>query len=101
MVMTSLRWREEGDQEKSKAYKNWEIIPEDPGQFLKAYDKFIKSIGDILDCRIVSLTSIDIGGLRCTHTTSLKGSDLNDIILIEREIQKTKAFKEFWRIGEM
>tara|TARA_B100000941_G_C28304552_1_gene448264 strand:- start:444 stop:626 length:183 start_codon:yes stop_codon:yes gene_type:complete len=36
-----------------------------------------------------------MGGLRCTHTTSLKGSDLNDIILIEREIQKTKAFKEF------
>ena len=36
-----------------------------------------------------------MGGLGGTHTTSLKGSDLNDIILIEREIQKTKAFKEF------
>ena len=95
MVMTSLRWREEGDWEKSKASKYWEIIPEDPGKFLKAYDKFVKSIGDILDWRIVSLTSIDMGGLGGTHTTSLKGSDLNDIILIEREIQKTKAFKEF------
>jgi hypothetical protein len=95
MVMTSLRWREEGDWEKSKASKYWEIIPEDPEQFLKAYDKFTKSIGDILDWRIVSLTSIDMGGLGGTHTTSLKGSDLNDIILIEREIQKTKAFKEF------
>ena len=95
MVSTNLRWRKEGSWEKSKASKYWEIIPEDPEQFLKAYDKFTKSIGDILDWRIVSLTSIDMGGLGGTHTTSLRGSDLNDIILVEREIQKTKAFKEF------
>jgi len=60
MVLTSLRWREEGDWEKSEASKYWEIIPKYPDQFLKAYDKFTKSIGDILDWRTVSLTSIDM-----------------------------------------
>ena len=94
MVMTNLRWRS-GDREKSKVSKIWEVIPENPTQFLTAYDKFIKAINGILGDRITSVTSIDMGGLGGTHSTSLRGSDLNDVILLEREIQKTKAFQDF------
>ena len=36
-----------------------------------------------------------MGGLGGTHSTSLKGADMNDLVLIEREIQKTKAFQDF------
>ena len=82
-------------EEKSKASKYWEIIPKDPDKFVKAYDKFMKAISDILDWRVTSLASIDMGGLGGTHSTSLKGADMNDLILIEREIQKTKAFQDF------
>ncbi len=95
MVMTNLKWRREGDWERSKASKYWEIIPKDPDKFVKAYDKFMKGISDILDWRVTSLASIDMGGLGGTHSTSLKGEDMNDLILIEREIQKTKAFQDF------
>jgi hypothetical protein len=94
MVLTNLRWRQ-GDRAKSKAAKHWEIIPENPEQFLTAYDKFIKSIDGILGDRITSVTSIDMGGLGGTHSTALNGENLNDIVLVERAIQKTKAFKDF------
>ena len=94
MVMTNLRWRD-GDGKKNKAHKNWEMIVHEPAKFAKAYDKFIKAIDDILDDRIVALESIDMGGLGGTHNTWLSGSNLNDIILTERAINKTKAFQNF------
>ena len=94
MVMTNLRWRD-GDGKKNKVHKNWEMIVHEPAKFAKAYDKFIKAIDDILDDRIVALESIDMGGLGGTHNTWLSGSNLNDIILTERAINKTKAFQNF------
>ncbi|MDA7570589.1 hypothetical protein N8699_04315 [Flavobacteriaceae bacterium] len=94
MVMTNLRWRD-GDGKKNKAHKNWEMIVDEPAKFAKAYDKFIKSIDNILDDRIVALESIDMGGQGGTHNTWLSGSNLNDIILTERAINKTKAFQNF------
>ena len=36
-----------------------------------------------------------MGGLGGTHNTWLSGADLNDIILTERKIQKSKAFNTF------
>jgi hypothetical protein len=36
-----------------------------------------------------------MGGLGGTQNIWLSGSDLNDLILTEREIQKSKAFKLF------
>ena len=94
MVMTNLRWKD-GDTDKNKAHKNWEIIVHEPSKFVKAYDKFIKGITDILGDRVVALESIDMGGLGGTHNTWLSGTNLNDLILTERAIQKTKAFKDF------
>jgi hypothetical protein len=94
MVMTNLRWRQ-GDRQKNKSTKHWEMIVHEPDKFVKAYDKFVNSIGNILEDRVVSLESIDMGGLGGTHNTWLSGSDLNDLILTEREIQKSKAFKLF------
>ena len=94
MVMTNLRWSE-GDSDKNKTHKNWEMIVHEPNKFVKAYDKFIKEIGDVLGDRVVALESIDMGGLGGTHNTWLSGENLNDLILTERAIQKTKAFKDF------
>lgn len=36
-----------------------------------------------------------MGGLGGTHNTWLSGTNLNDLILTERAIQKTKAFQDF------
>lgn len=94
MIMTNLRWRK-GDSDKNKAHKNWEMIVHEPTKFVKAYDKFIKAIGDVLGGRLVTLESIDMGGLGGTHNTWLSGTNLNDLILTERAIQKTKAFQDF------
>lgn len=94
MVMTNLRWRK-GDRAKNSYAKNWEMIVKEPAKFMKAYDKFIKSIDDILGDRVTSIESIDMGGLGGTHNTWLSGKDLNDIILVEREINKSKAFQTF------
>ena len=94
MVMTNLRWRN-GDRTKNKAAKNWEMIVHEPAKFAKAYDKFIKKIDAVLGDRVVALESIDMGGLGGTHNTWLSGANLNDLILTERAIQKTKAFQEF------
>lgn len=94
MIMTNLRWRK-GDSDKNKAHKNWEMIVHEPTKFIKAYDKFIKAIGDVLGDRVVALESIDMGGLGGTHNTWLSGKNLNDLILTERAIQKTKAFQDF------
>tara|TARA_X000001036_G_C20639096_1_gene790420 strand:- start:21 stop:695 length:675 start_codon:yes stop_codon:yes gene_type:complete len=95
MVMTSLMWRMDGDFEKCKTSRYWEIIPEDPEKYVKAREKFVNSIGDILEWRIMGLSSIDMGGLGGTHTSLLCGSDLNDIILTGRKIQKSKAYKSY------
>jgi len=94
MVMTNLRWRN-GDRTKNKAAKNWKMIVHEPAKFAKAYDKFIKKIDAVLGDRVVALESIDMGGLGGTHNTWLSGANLNDLILTERAIQKTKAFQEF------
>jgi hypothetical protein len=94
MVMTNLRWKQ-GDRQKNMTAKNWEMIVHEPEKFVKAYDKFVKSIGNILEDRVVSLESIDMGGLGGTHNTWLSGADLNDVILTERKIQKSKAFNTF------
>jgi len=71
------------------------MIVHEPTKFIKAYDKFIKAIGDVLRDRVVALESIDMGGLGGTHNTWLSGKNLNDLILTERAIQKTKAFQDF------
>ena len=95
MVMTSLMWRMEGDFEKCKTSRYWEIIPEEPDKYIKARERFVKSIGDILEWRIMGLSSIDMGGLGGTHTSLLCGADLNDIILIGRKIRGSKAYKSY------
>ena len=95
MVMTSLMWRMEGDFDKCKTSRYWEIIPEEPEKYVKAREKFVKAIGDVLEWRIMGLSSIDMGGLGGTHTSLLCGSDLNDIIITGRKIQKTKAYKVY------
>ena len=69
MVMTSLMWRMEGDFEKCKTSRYWEIIPEEPEKYIKAREKFVNSIGDILEWRIMGLSSIDMGGSGGTHTS--------------------------------
>ncbi|HAS19681.1 MAG TPA: hypothetical protein DCR42_06735 [Flavobacteriaceae bacterium] len=94
MVLTNLRWRD-NNREKNKASKHWEVIVANPEQFLAAYDKFIKAIEDVMGDRGATVTSIDMGGMGGTHSTSLKGRDLNDLVLLERAIQKTKAFQDF------
>jgi|TARA_B110000046_G_scaffold166655_1_gene183750 hypothetical protein len=95
MVMTSLMWRMEGDFDKCKTSRYWEIIPEEPKKYVKAREKFVKAIGDVLEWRIMGLSSIDMGGLGGTHTSLLCGSDLNDIIITGRKIQKTKAYEVY------
>lgn len=94
VVMTNLRWRK-GNMEKNKVSKNWDMKIKDPVKFLKAYDKFIKAIDNILGDRIIAVESIDLGGNGGTHRSWINGTDLNDLILLEREIQKTKAFQTF------
>jgi hypothetical protein len=92
--MTNLRWRK-GDTEKNKVTKNWEMKIKDPVKFLKAYDKFINAIDTVLGDHITAIESIDLGGNGGTHRSWFNGKDLNDLILLEREIQKTKAFQIF------
>jgi len=94
VVMTNLRWRK-GDSENNKVSKNWEMKIKDPIKFLKAYDKFIKSIDNVLGDHITAIESIDLGGNGGTHRSWLSGTDLNNLILLEREIQNTKAFQTF------
>ena len=94
VVMTNLRWRK-GDSEKNKVSKNWEMKIKDPIRFLKAYDKFIKAIDNVLGDHITAVESIDLGGNGGTHRSWLNGTDLNNLILLEREIQNTKAFQTF------
>ena len=94
VVMTNLRWRK-GDSENNKVSKNWEMKIKDPVKFLKAYDKFIKSIDNVLGDHITAIESIDLGGNGGTHRSWLSGTDLNNLILLEREIQNTKAFQTF------
>jgi len=38
---------------------------------------------------------VGIGGNGGTHRSWFNGTDLNDLILLEREIQNTKAFQTF------
>jgi hypothetical protein len=94
VIMTNLRWRK-GDTEKNKVTKNWEMKIKDPVKFLKAYDKFINAIDTVLGDHITAIESIDLGGNGGTHRSWFNGKDLNDLILLEREIQKTKAFQIF------
>ena len=94
VIMTNLRWRK-GDSEKNKVSKNWEMKIKDPIRFLKAYDKFIKAIDNVLGDHITAVESIDLGGNGGTHRSWLNGTDLNNLILLEREIQNTKAFQTF------
>ncbi|MFB0912741.1 MAG: hypothetical protein QMA97_06145, partial [Glaciecola sp.] len=94
VVMTNLRWKS-ADREKNKVAKRWEMKIRDPEKFLKAYDTFIKSIDNVLENHITAVESIDLGGNGGTHTSWLSGNSLNDIILLEREIEKTKAFQTF------
>jgi hypothetical protein len=94
VVMTNLRWRK-GDSEKNKVSKHWEMKIKDPIRFLKAYDKFIKAIDNVLGDHITAVESIDLGGNGGTHRSWLNGTDLNNLILLEREIQNTKAFQTF------
>ena len=79
--------------EKNKVTKNWEMKIKDLIKFLKAYDKFINAINNVLGNHITSIESIDLGGNRGTQIPWLNGKDLNDLILLEREIQKTKTFQ--------
>ena len=81
--------------EKNKVTKNWEMKIKDLIKFLKAYDKFINAINNVLGNHITSIESIDLGGNRGTQIPWLNGKDLNDLILLEREIQKTKTFQIF------
>ena len=94
VIMTNLRWRK-GNSEKNKVSKNWEMKIKDPIKFLKAYDKFIKSIDTVLGDHNTAVESIDLGGNGGTHRSWFNGTDLNDLILLEREIQNTKAFQTF------
>jgi len=94
VVMTNIRWRK-GDSENNKVSKNWEMKIKDPVKFLNAYDKFIKSIDNVLGDHITAIESIDLGGNGGTHRSWLSGTDLNNLILLEREIQNTKAFQTF------
>jgi hypothetical protein len=94
VVMTNLRWKN-ADREKNKVAKNWEMKIKEPENFLKAYDKFIKAIDNVLGDHITAVESIDLGGNGGTHRSWLSGNDLNDIILLEREIQKTQAYQIF------
>jgi hypothetical protein len=94
VIMTNLRWRK-NDSEKNKVSKNWEMKIKDPVKFLKAYDKFITTIDTVLGDHLTAIESIDLGGNGGTHRSWLGGNDLNDLILLEREIQKTEAFQIF------
>ena len=94
VVMTNLRWRK-GDSEKNKVSKNWDMKIKDPIKFLNAYDKFIKAIDNVLGDHITAVESIDLGGNGATHRSWVNGTDLNNLILLEREIQNTKAFQTF------
>ena len=64
-------------------------------KFLNAYDKFIKAIDNVLGDHITAVESIDLGGNGATHRSWVNGTDLNNLILLEREIQNTKAFQTF------
>jgi hypothetical protein len=94
VVMTNLRWKA-GDGEKNKVSKSWEMKIKDPIRFLNAYDKFIKAIDNVLGDHIAAIESIDLGGNGGTHRLWFNGKDINDLILLERKIQKTKAFQTF------
>ena len=94
VIMTNLRWRK-GDTEKNKGTKNWEMKIKDPVKFLKACNKFINAIDTILGDHITAIESIDLGGNGGTHRSWFNGKDLKGLMLLEREIQKTKAFQIF------
>ena len=49
----------------------------------------------VLGDHIAAVESIDLGGNGGTHRLWFNGKDINDLILLEREIQKTKAFQTF------
>ena len=94
VIMTNLRWRK-GDTEKNKVTKNWEMKIKDPVKFLKACNKFINAIDTVLGDHITAIESIDLGGNGGTHRSWFNGKDLKGLMLLEREIQKTKAFQIF------
>ena len=94
VIMTNLRWRK-GDTEKNKGTKNWEMKIKDPVKFLKACNKFINAIDTVLGDHITAIESIDLGGNGGTHRSWFNGKDLKGLMLLEREIQKTKAFQIF------
>ena len=74
--ITQLLWQIlDGEKviEKNKVTKNWEMKIKDLIKFLKAYDKFINAINNVLGNHITSIESIDLVGHRGTQIPWLNG----------------------------
>ena len=86
----------EGDRDKYKTARVYDVRVYEPAKFLKAWNKNIKEAKSILGDRRIGLVSYEVGGTAgATHGLVIYGKDDNDVQVTLRKIQKTKAFNEY------
>ena len=86
----------QGDWEKNKTARVYDVRVHEPSKFLKAWNKNVKEAKSILGGRRIGLVSYEVGGATgATHALIVYGKNDNDVQVTLRKIQKTKAFKEY------
>ena len=86
----------QGDYEKYKTARVYDVRVHEPSKFLKAWDKNVEGAKDILGERRMGLVRYEVGGSPgSTHGLIVYGKNDNDVQVTLRKIQKTKAFKEY------
>ena len=86
----------DGDREKNKTARVYDVRVHEPEKFLKAWNKNVKEAKSILGDRRIGLISYEVGGASgATHALVVSGENDNDVQVTLRKIQKTKAFKEY------
>ena len=86
----------EGDRDKYKTARVYDVRVHEPVKFLSAWNKNVKEAKKILGDRRIGLVSYEVGGTPgATHGLVVYGKNNNDVQVILRKIQKTKAFQEY------
>ena len=86
----------QGDREKNKIARVYDVRVHEPDKFLKAWNRNVKEAKSILGDRRIGLVRYEVGGTPgATHGLIIYGKNDNDVQVTLRKIQKTKAFKEY------
>mgnify|MGYP001160992058 FL=1 len=86
----------QGDREKNKTARVYDVRVHEPDKFLKAWNRNVKEAKSILGDRRIGLVRYEVGGTPgATHGLIIYGKNDNDVQVTLRKIQKTKAFKEY------